>query len=308
MPAREASQSAPFTLNWVPMTKGSHELASDGGAAMEVTRVRSGVAATDETHRIRRYQVVWAEGGYGEQDVDFTRYPLQANRIYLTVPGQVHGWRDNAIQGRVFVFSDTLLDGVSREQLLFGSGLYGWAGARPVVELGNHAASELVTLSNLLEGERLSEPADWSVIRSLLNAFLLVLARTSRSMQPFARIYRDHRVTRLLGLIDAHHVVERSPQFYADAFGLSANRLNQIARQSFGRTVVQLVHDRLVLEARRELGVTDRDVQAIGHRLGFDDPSYFTRFFRRETGQTPVEFRETVQVTPQPLLPFEQAV
>ena len=286
------------------MLLNAHEL--EPGAALRINRVRSGVESSDGAPmRQTHYQLIWVEGGHGAHEIDFVPYSVAANRLFLIAPGQVHRWLDNAFQGRIFTFRKNVLDAPSREQLLFASGLHGWAGAQPTVELASRAASELITLGNLLEGECHSDPVDRIVVASLLNAFAVVLARTARELHAPGR---DERVAELLSLIDGHYIVEHSAQFYATRLGLSASRLNQISRQYLRRTVTQLAHDRLVLEARRDLGVTDKDVQAIGHRLGFDDPSYFTRFFRRETGQTPNQFRDAVQVTVQPQLPFERAI
>lgn len=288
------------------MLADAYELEPRGGAALQIRRVRSGVDNDlNPPQRRRRYHLLWVESGHGAHEIDFVPYSLAANRLFLVAPGQVHRWLDNEFQGRIFSFTDGLIETPTREQLLFGSGLHGWTGAHPALELASRAASELITLANLVEGECHCDPVDWSVIRPLLNAFALVLARTARELNADGQ---DDRVTDLLRLIDNHYIVEHSPQFYAGELGISASRLNQISRQHLRRTVTQLAHDRLVLEARRDLGVTDRDVQAIGHRLGFDDPSYFTRFFRRETGLTPLEFRDAVKITVQPQLPFERAV
>ena len=177
-----------------------------------------------------------------------------------------------------------------------------------MVELAPRPAGDLVALAGLVEGEFHSDPVDLAAARALLAAFANLVARASLAGHALAGHRQAPRVHNLLRLIDRHHVVERSPEFYADALGLSAKRINQISRQFLGATVTQLVHERLVLEAKRILGVTERDVQAVGHSLGFDDPSYFTRFFRRETGQTPIEFRDSVRISAQQPLPFERAI
>ncbi len=288
------------------MLANPYEPGPDGSAALQIRRVRFGVENDlSPPRRRRRYHLLWIEDGHGAHEIDFVPYSLAANRLFLIAPGQVHRWLDNEFQGRIFSFAGGMLEAPSREQLMFGSGLHGWAGGHPALELASRAASELITLANLLEGECHCDPVDWSVVRPLLNAFALVLGRTARETNAKGQ---DDRMAELLRLIDDHYIVEHSPQFYATRFGISASRLNQISTKHLRRTVTQLAHDRLVLEARRDLGVTDKDVQAIGHRLGFDDPSYFTRFFRRETGQTPLEFRDAVQVAVQPQLPFERAV
>lgn len=283
----------------------TNEARERGGADMDIERIADGVAGTSPGIA-ERFHLIWVEGGFGEHEIDFASYPLTANRLYLVAPGQVHAWGDNNFQGRIFRFRDSLLASRTRAQLLFGSGFYGSERARPVVELAHRPGSDLITIANLLEGELHSDPVDWSVISHLLNAFVQVLGRTARAARGIADGFQEARMAVLLNLIEDHYVAERSVEFYASGIGLSTGRANQVTREFLGRTIIDLVHDRLVLEARRKLAVTDREVRDIGRDLGFDDPSYFTRFFRRETGQTPVAFRELRHGLPQPLLPFDR--
>lgn len=283
------------------MTAERRTLELDTDTPFDLFRVRTGLVDPDpRPKRQQCFAVIWIEGGYGEHEIDFCRYPLSAHRIYVISPGQVHQWHDNAFQGRVLLFDPTLLAGEPGERVLFGSSLYAGTNAAPFVSVAHRSAGDLIALANLIEGEFHSDPVDRAVMRHLCSAFALALARAPAG--------RDGRLALLLRLIEENHVAQRSPDFYAKIIGLSAKRLSQITRHHLGRTVVQLVHDRLILKAQRELCVTDKDVQEVGLALGFDDPSYFTRFFRRETGQTPNDFRSTAQIASQPLLPFTQAI
>jgi len=105
-----------------------------------------------------------------------------------------------------------------------------------------------------------------------------------RAAQHFRRFAR---------LVDAHHKSHWTVADYANAIGITASHLNTIARNLSGKSALDLVHERLVLAARRELAYTERNIAGIAHRLGFADPSYFTRFFRREAGMTPGEYRRS---------------
>jgi len=78
---------------------------------------------------------------------------------------------------------------------------------------------------------------------------------------------------------------------YADALGITPSHLNAICQRVSGKSTLDLIHARMVLAARRELAYTERNISSVAHDLGFADPSYFTRFFKRETGMTPGDFR-----------------
>jgi AraC family transcriptional regulator, transcriptional activator of pobA len=83
----------------------------------------------------------------------------------------------------------------------------------------------------------------------------------------------------------------RDVGFYARTLGISAGHLNRIARRRTGMTVQGLIAQRLVDAARRDLVFTPTPIQTIAYALGFADPAYFNRFFRRQTGLTPGAFR-----------------
>lgn len=82
-------------------------------------------------------------------------------------------------------------------------------------------------------------------------------------------------------------------QAYAQLLHLSANHLNTIIKEQSGKTVLQHLHARQLLEAKRLLYHTDLSVKEIAFELGFQDAAYFTRFFKRLTGTTPLAYRAT---------------
>ena len=72
---------------------------------------------------------------------------------------------------------------------------------------------------------------------------------------------------------------------------MSAQRLNQACKARTGKTASELLHERLIVEAKRCLIYMDLNVAEIGYELGFEDPAYFSRVFRKETGEAPADFR-----------------
>jgi AraC-like DNA-binding protein len=100
------------------------------------------------------------------------------------------------------------------------------------------------------------------------------------------RLFYDFRA-----LVEQHHAGQWSIADYARALRCSQPRLNRACRQLGGASANGVVLDRLCEEARRLLAFTTAPASGIGRRLGFQEPSYFARFFRTRTGMTPGEFR-----------------
>lgn len=78
---------------------------------------------------------------------------------------------------------------------------------------------------------------------------------------------------------------------YATALGLSATHLNRLSRTVLGQSPKEYLHSLVIQEAKRLLAYSKIDVASVGYRMGFDDPSYFSRVFMRQTGQSPRAFR-----------------
>ena len=97
--------------------------------------------------------------------------------------------------------------------------------------------------------------------------------------------------TRWVALVEAHYREHWPVSRYAERLGLSAERLNRMVRAETGRSAQALLHARLVREACRRLVHVAAPVSSIAFELGFEDPAYFCRFFKRHVGQGPREYR-----------------
>ena len=82
---------------------------------------------------------------------------------------------------------------------------------------------------------------------------------------------------------------------YASLLNISAGRLSELVKNQSGKPAIKHVHERLVMESRRLLCHTDNSLKEIAFELGFSEASYFNRFFKRETGSTPVEYRTGIR-------------
>lgn len=96
---------------------------------------------------------------------------------------------------------------------------------------------------------------------------------------------------RFRALVEGHFLEHRPIGWYAVALGVTESRLDRAARAVTGRSPFETLQDRLILEARRKLVYIAAPVSKIAYELGYDDPSYFWRVFRRRTGMTPTAFR-----------------
>ncbi|MBK5255192.1 MAG: helix-turn-helix domain-containing protein [Vicinamibacteria bacterium] len=129
-------------------------------------------------------------------------------------------------------------------------------------------------------------------LRASLYETLIHLAR-SYTHKTGATVRENATAVKLRQLIERHFHESHQPAEYARRLRITVGHLNQLSRRHLGRAVGVVIRERVVLEAKRQLLHTDRSAAEVAYALGFKDPTYFARFFRRGTGMSPSKFRAT---------------
>ena len=250
------------------------------------------------------FQLLWLTQGSAELVLEDRPGRLAAGSVVLVPQQCVHGFRfEPGAGGLVLTIAYPMLaamPGTLGRQLL--------AMSAPVIRDPQATAErgELQGLLQLLAQEYGRQEAFRSqLLEALAIAILALLLRSPESV-PAAE---DDGQRMLPAPASAHLAgfsaeIERSFRthaplaHYASRLGLSVAHLNALCRQYAGRSALGMIHERLLLEARRNLVYTAMSVREVADLLGFSDPAYFTRFFRRATGMSPTEFRERAALSP----------
>jgi AraC-like DNA-binding protein len=93
-------------------------------------------------------------------------------------------------------------------------------------------------------------------------------------------------------LLVSHIEQEQSIEFYAETLKITPNHLNKSVKSVTGKTAIRLLNEMRLIEAKLRLKHTGLSISEIAYQLGFEDQSYFSRFFRKATGDSPVKFRK----------------
>jgi len=247
-------------------------------------------------HRHAYYEIFYFESGGGEHEIDFTTGEIVSPAIHFVSPGQIHRVARSAeSHGCVILFTDEFYylnlanRAILREMPMLRGDPQG-----AMIELGPEDHREVDAVIRMLRQEdaRKGEHRD-DALRSILNLLLITVLRVVERKGLTVEETGDSRlIRRLRDAIDEHFHSIHSVSAYANLLNVTPGHLNDTARRETGMTASSLIHERILLEARRLLAHSDQSVKEVAYALGFDDPSYFTRFFRERSGEAPGEFRE----------------
>jgi AraC family transcriptional activator of pobA len=247
------------------------------------------------------YQVLWVRAGSVTAMLDEQRNTLPGPVAIVVPPSVVHGFQfAPGTDGWVLTLSSRFLS--EGDFQTAGAAFEALFAAPRVLDMRDDApgAQRLDALMRELAAEfALSgTPPPPPTTAWLARALLWRLAQVQGAQAPGEAGHRRQALfTRFLALVEAHHLEHWTVAQYAQRLGLSTARLNRLVRAASNRSAQELVHERLTREACRRLLYVAAPAASLALELGFEDPAYFSRFFRRQTGLSPQKWREAQRVT-----------
>jgi AraC-like DNA-binding protein len=247
-------------------------------------------------HRHTFHEIVYVTGGSGAHVVDLATHALRPPQLFAVAPGQVHHWRDvRGLDGWVVVFTDDALLQHPEDRHALAA-LAGAGGLRPA----RRDAAELESLLAVMAAEYTDRRAGFATALSALLHVLVVRALRLSPAGSVPEVGVAERFGRLLAhdlACDPTHALGRdcgpapTVQAYAARLGVSTSHLTEMVKAATGEPPGRLIRRAQALEARRLLARTGLSVTQVARAVGFADPAYFCRFFRREVGVSPGRFR-----------------
>ncbi len=214
--------------------------------------------------------------------------------LLIVVPAvAIHGFRFSSdIDGHIISLAKPLVGHLNSRLAPLGEVLTRPAHYLLAGQPERAAIAELVTRID----DEYRQPAQGreALLHALVQALAVQLARRAERRRP--RRARPHdrgqgHLQRFQALIEARYTEQPTIEALAGELGLSSAHLNTLCRRLAARSALQLLHERLLLEAKRQLTYTNLTVGQIADGLGFSEPGYFARFFKRHTSQSPRAFR-----------------
>ena len=168
----------------------------------------------------------------------------------------------------------------------------------PVIDLGEKDQRKFDTLHEVFVDELETEDTiQAEMLRMLMARFMIMSTRLLKAKEGFSEAANDVKVDLLRGfnlLVEEYYKSEHSVSFYADKLYKSPKTLSNTFSK-FNTTPLQIIHERIILEAKRLLIYTDKTAKEIAYEIGFDDASHLSRLFKNQTQQSPSDFKKQLK-------------
>jgi len=248
-------------------------------------------------HRKGYYFFAFIKTGNSRHWIDMTPYELKPNTFYFTVPSQVHLKEQTVhMTGMIMSFTEEFL-AINENQSLRKLPLIQNPGNGHELNLNERDLAFVEDVLHKIYAEY-TVKNEWhqSMLLAYVKVLLIYLSRlyteqiSEKESAPGRQLLKKY-----LSKIEEGYAHHHEVAAYADMLHLSAGHLSEVVKEQSGKPAIVHIHERLVLEAKRLLFHSELSIKEIAFQLGFEDDSYFNKFFKRLTQATPSQYRTTIR-------------
>ena len=263
----------------------------------EIADRQKGIA--DDPHRHNYYSVIWPFSGSGRHIIDFREYPILPHHLFFISPRQVHQIiSDPETTGLVILFTpEFLMKNSIKKDFITNLKLFRDSSETPALPLSGPMLQNILTLAaRMKEAYESEKELKYETIGAYLK-LILIECNGHCSLTPDVNTQSlevgKTMVQRFKNLVETRYQQWHQVRDYAGALNVSPNYLNEVIKSNIGVSAKDFIQNRLLLEAKRMAVFTGKSIKETAYDLGFEDPSYFSKFFRAGTGQSIIEFKRT---------------
>ena len=244
-------------------------------------------------HKHSFFEILWIRNGETKHFIDEYELNLSLDTIYFMSPGQVHQLEKHGeVNGECIMFTEEffILNFTSKEaldKLSFLRNSY----KNPHIKLDAETKVSLEPILQLMYAEFSRIPHSKIALSSLTFLLLNLLERLYETQKNNNLAGHTSILDKFSKLLEDHFCTQKPISFYAEQLCLTAHYLNGIIKKATGKSVSEVIRDRLMLETKRILVHTDQPIGEIADQLGFNDFSYFSRQFKKQNGISPDRYR-----------------
>lgn len=245
--------------------------------------------------RINSYCFIFMEGGYWDLEINGYEKRAKAGVLVSGIPGEIWKFKDYSNpKGKLIMFEASfILAGLKGGYSLEPISNLNSENHYPFIPLSEKRAARLQVLIEDMEECKEDTPINFDLLRAQLWQFIFLAEKEYVANGNQGRISNSpNYIPTFINLVNKHYRKNKDTMFYAKSLNISITHLRKLVRKHLGTSVREYVLNRSISEAKLLLRLTDVNVNEIAYNLGFEDPNYFTRLFKKYEGMTPGEFRK----------------
>ncbi|MCF8254588.1 MAG: helix-turn-helix domain-containing protein [Bacteroidia bacterium] len=274
---------------------------NNGNLAFKLFSLEDG-SAFDHVQRLNYYSLIWVQKGNGKVKVDFSEYEFEENSFFSFAPYQPFMFSFNSeTKGIVLNFHpDFFCIHKHQKEVACNGILFNNIYQAPFISIDQNTSNAFTNIIEQMKVEMQNpDLAQSELLVSYLKIFLITASRLKTAQQPEAKLAQTENQEPLIlqtlkDAIERDFKTKHSASDYADVLNISAKTLAKITKNYFNKTLTELIAERIIIEAKRELYLTSKTVKEIAYELGYADEFYFSRFFKINADVSPQLYRETV--------------
>jgi len=249
-----------------------------------------------EAHRHTYFEIIWVQKGKGIHTIDFVHYKFKGPCLFLLNPQNIHTiQKDCTTSGGVVKFTSSFFaSDAGEENFILKYGVFDDIDVLPVINLKREETAPIQKLFDEMNNEYKKEGSfSEAILLSYLKIFLLKIYEIKKRTVSVSS-FKDPEFIRFRNFqqqLDENYIQHHEVSFYASALNISSKTLGNIIQKFTGKSPQQLIKERILLEAKRLLYHSGLSIKEIAYSIGFDDSSYFTRFFKKNTNTSPASYR-----------------
>ncbi len=258
--------------------------------------------AQQPAHILTYYDITWISEGSGFFYIDQKKYLVKPGDVIFSRPGEVRKWdKDKIINGYALIFEEEFLLSFFNDPEFLHHLSYFHPEASSMISLDSETGGRIPALIKDIKSEiDTYQVKDKHILRALLYETLMLLNRAYigvNGSNQESLITRNQHVNKFITLVNTDFGRHHSIRYYADKLCITSNYLNEVVKDTMGVSAKQCLQNKIISETKKVLAYTNSSVSEIADSMGFEDLSYFIRFFRKQTGYTPLGYRKTVGQT-----------
>ncbi len=249
----------------------------------------------NEPAQIDSFKIYWIKEGKGSYNIDFRTYTFEGEVLFFLTPGQVFSITSEEVK-RAYMLAfvpDFYCIATHDKEISCNGVLFNNTYETPFVKPQQRVSNQLNrVLENIIDEFEHPDTAQYDLLQSFLKQFIILSVRAKKETmvpelnQEESLVFKNFSVLVEQNFKTLHKVSE-----YAERLGITSKSLTKHLQRIGTSSPGIIIKNRIILEAKRELIYTDKNVKEIAYNLGYEDPAYFTRFFTKATGKSPLNFK-----------------